>query len=157
MMEISQFIKVIYYQLKHALKKDSTDATGASALLDGSWFSADNFLHHLFKVWGYHSIIYVLDSAVVILFNYYAHGKSMKKMASHRVDSILSVNFAIIWFIFPKEKEINKNALCSHFRQGNFGFITTLWLTYEWDSRNIFYCCKMPQLLMEIFCHGYAL
>lgn len=44
-----KFIKVIYYQLKHALKKDCTDSSGASALVDDSWFSADNFLHHLFK------------------------------------------------------------------------------------------------------------
>ncbi|KAM5558141.1 protein AAR2 [Rosa sericea] len=44
-----KFIKVIYYQLKHALKKDCTDASGASALLDDSWFSADSFLYHLFK------------------------------------------------------------------------------------------------------------
>lgn len=49
----TKFIKVIYYQLKYGLQKDSTD-TGvsvrqASTLLDDSWFSADSFLHHLCK------------------------------------------------------------------------------------------------------------
>ncbi|KAM3693918.1 hypothetical protein ACJW31_07G021000 [Castanea mollissima] len=47
------FIKVIYYQLKFGLEKDHTDtsgaATGVSALLDDSWLSAANFLHHLCK------------------------------------------------------------------------------------------------------------
>uniref|UniRef100_A0A2N9IEW9 Protein AAR2 homolog n=1 Tax=Fagus sylvatica TaxID=28930 RepID=A0A2N9IEW9_FAGSY len=50
---IEAFIKVIYYQLKYGLQKDHTDtsgaATGVSALLDDSWFSADSFLHHLCK------------------------------------------------------------------------------------------------------------
>ncbi|EXB66973.1 hypothetical protein L484_004898 [Morus notabilis] len=45
-----KFIKVIYFQLKYGLQKDSPDTTGAAAaLLDDSWFSADSFLHHLFK------------------------------------------------------------------------------------------------------------
>lgn len=48
---LSQFIKVIYYQLKYGLQKDSSNMqTGASALLDDSWLSADSFLHSLCKV-----------------------------------------------------------------------------------------------------------
>ncbi|KAL9427752.1 hypothetical protein AB3S75_029852 [Citrus x aurantiifolia] len=44
------FIKVIYYQLKYGLQKDRNGTeTGASALLDDSWLSADSFLHHLCK------------------------------------------------------------------------------------------------------------
>lgn len=46
----SQFIKVIYYQLKHGLQKDNRDTSGASALLDDSWLSSDSFLYHLCKV-----------------------------------------------------------------------------------------------------------
>ncbi|TXG72597.1 hypothetical protein EZV62_001176 [Acer yangbiense] len=46
----TKFIKVIYYQLKYGLQKDRSDVqTGASALLDDSWLSADSFLHHLCK------------------------------------------------------------------------------------------------------------
>nr|BCQ06483.1 FcAAR2 protein [Ficus carica] len=48
-----KFIKVIYFQLKYGLQKDSQDtsgaAVGASALFDDSWYSADSFLHHLCK------------------------------------------------------------------------------------------------------------
>ncbi|XP_044468855.1 protein AAR2 homolog isoform X2 [Mangifera indica] len=45
-----KFIKVIYYQLKYGLQKDhSGTQTGASALLDDSWLSADSFLHRLCK------------------------------------------------------------------------------------------------------------
>ncbi|OMO55566.1 A1 cistron-splicing factor, AAR2 [Corchorus capsularis] len=46
----TKFIKVIYYQLKYGLQKDrSVGETGASALLDDSWFSSDSFLHRLCK------------------------------------------------------------------------------------------------------------
>ncbi|XP_059449846.1 uncharacterized protein LOC132180879 isoform X1 [Corylus avellana] len=49
----TQFIKVVYYQLKYGLQKDCADTSGAvgqaSTLLDDSWFSADSFLHHLCK------------------------------------------------------------------------------------------------------------
>ncbi|KAH9675560.1 AAR2 protein family [Citrus sinensis] len=46
----TMFIKVIYYQLKYGLQKDRNGTeTGASALLDDSWLSADSFLHHLCK------------------------------------------------------------------------------------------------------------
>lgn len=46
----TKFIKVIYYQLKYGLQKDCGEVqTGASALLDDSWLSADSFLHHLCK------------------------------------------------------------------------------------------------------------
>lgn len=43
-----KFIKVIYYQLKYGLQKDSGKA-GASTLLDDTWFSADSFLYLLCK------------------------------------------------------------------------------------------------------------
>ncbi|KAL6286755.1 hypothetical protein ACE6H2_011145 [Prunus campanulata] len=46
----TQFIGVIYYQLKHGLHKDCTDMSSGSSLLDDSWFSADSFLLCLFKV-----------------------------------------------------------------------------------------------------------
>lgn len=49
-MGISQFIRVIYYQLKQGLQKDCSDTNSGSTLLDDSWFSADSFLHRLFKV-----------------------------------------------------------------------------------------------------------
>ena len=49
-----QFIKIIHFQLKYGLQKESEDtssaAAGVSALLDDSWFSSDSFLHHLCKV-----------------------------------------------------------------------------------------------------------
>lgn len=49
----TKFIKVIYYQLKHGLEKDRSDASdsekGVTTLLDDSWLSADSFLHHLCK------------------------------------------------------------------------------------------------------------
>ncbi|GLT57248.1 hypothetical protein SLA2020_302350 [Shorea laevis] len=46
----TKFIKVLYYQLKYSLQKDRTlEDTGASALLDDSWFSSDSFLHRLCK------------------------------------------------------------------------------------------------------------
>ncbi|KAH7533849.1 hypothetical protein FEM48_Zijuj04G0175400 [Ziziphus jujuba var. spinosa] len=46
----TKVIKVVYYQLKFGLRKDPTDTNaGESTLLDDSWFSADSFLHRLFK------------------------------------------------------------------------------------------------------------
>ncbi|CAL2248388.1 unnamed protein product [Prunus armeniaca] len=45
----AKFIRVIYYQLKQGLQKDCADTNSGSTLLDDSWFSADSFLHRLFK------------------------------------------------------------------------------------------------------------
>ncbi|XP_011097134.1 protein AAR2 homolog [Sesamum indicum] len=46
----TKFIKVIYHQLKYGFSKDQKDMPeGVSALLDESWLSSDNFLHHLCK------------------------------------------------------------------------------------------------------------
>ncbi|KAF5457500.1 hypothetical protein F2P56_021599 [Juglans regia] len=49
----TKFIRVIYYQLKYGLQKDNRDTSGAvsgaSALLDDSWLSADSFLYRLCK------------------------------------------------------------------------------------------------------------
>ncbi|KAJ8442453.1 LOW QUALITY PROTEIN: hypothetical protein Cgig2_022336 [Carnegiea gigantea] len=48
----TKFIKCVYYQLKYGFQ-EHTGSTGvrkeSSILLDDSWFSADSFLHHLFK------------------------------------------------------------------------------------------------------------
>ncbi|KAE9614883.1 putative A1 cistron-splicing factor, AAR2 [Lupinus albus] len=44
----TKFIKVIYYQLKYGLEKDSVVETGL-ALFDDSRLSVDIFVHHLFK------------------------------------------------------------------------------------------------------------
>lgn len=50
----SQFVKVVYHQLKYGLQKDENDIgamrEGVSVLLDESWLSSDSFLHHLCKV-----------------------------------------------------------------------------------------------------------
>lgn len=49
----TKFVRVIYYQLKYGLQKDSADnrstEQGTSALLDDLWFSTDSFLHRLCK------------------------------------------------------------------------------------------------------------
>ncbi|KAM1017690.1 hypothetical protein ACFX2A_048222 [Malus domestica] len=57
----AKFIKVIYYQLKHGLQKGCADTSVASSLLDDSWFSADSFLHRLFKEF----FLLVQDASVV--------------------------------------------------------------------------------------------
>ncbi|XP_021891312.1 protein AAR2 homolog isoform X2 [Carica papaya] len=46
----TKFIKVIYYQLKYGLRRDDNGReTGGPSILDDSWFTTDNFLHHLCK------------------------------------------------------------------------------------------------------------
>ncbi|ONI17424.1 hypothetical protein PRUPE_3G158200 [Prunus persica] len=57
----AKFIRVIYYQLKQGLQKDCTDTNSGSTLLDDSWFSADSFLHRLFKDF----FLLVQDASVV--------------------------------------------------------------------------------------------
>ncbi|PQM43037.1 hypothetical protein Pyn_17673 [Prunus yedoensis var. nudiflora] len=57
----AKFIRVIYYQLKQGLQKDCSDTNSGSTLLDDSWFSADSFLHRLFKDF----FLLVQDASVV--------------------------------------------------------------------------------------------
>lgn len=51
----SQFIRVLYYQLKHGFRKGENNKgssleKGSSLFLDDAWFSKDIFLFHLCKV-----------------------------------------------------------------------------------------------------------
>ncbi|KAF9623443.1 hypothetical protein IFM89_003027 [Coptis chinensis] len=61
----TKFVKVIYHQMKFGLQNDHTSISGHEKgtvfFLDDSWFSKDNFLHHLCKEF----FLLVLEASVV--------------------------------------------------------------------------------------------
>ncbi|CAN1122837.1 Protein AAR2 homolog [Linum perenne] len=80
----TKFIKVIYYQLKFGLQKDREDANsagvGVSSLLDESWFTADSFLHRLFK-----EFFTLLQEASVIDGDLLSWSRKLKEMVENEL------------------------------------------------------------------------
>ncbi|KAF3445252.1 hypothetical protein FNV43_RR14946 [Rhamnella rubrinervis] len=87
----TKVIRVIFYQLKYGLRKDPTNTNaGESALLDDSWFSADSFLHHLFK-----DFFWLVQEASVIDGDLLTWTRKLKELLEHNLGWEFQQNCAV--------------------------------------------------------------